>query len=215
MSEVSFGPLRVQYDDRVLAPREWTRQQSLWAAELLPELPPGPVLELCAGVGHIGLLTAVVCPRPTVMVDVSPHACRHAVANVGRAGLSASIEVRCSRAEEALAAGERFALAIVDPPWVRHDRVSAYPDDPRTAIDGGSDGLAVARMCLVLLTEHLLPKGAVLLQLGSLPQAAQLSEWLERTHGMVLVVHEVRCFPGRGVLVLLRRDRSSPPTNST
>ena len=43
---IDFGGLRIAFDQRVLRPRAWTENQSLWAAELLPSLPPGTVLEL-------------------------------------------------------------------------------------------------------------------------------------------------------------------------
>ena len=66
---VDFGGLRIEYDARVLAPRAWTAAQSRWAAELIRTAPPGPVLELCAGAGHIGLLAVTLAPRPLVCVD--------------------------------------------------------------------------------------------------------------------------------------------------
>ncbi|MBI2244007.1 MAG: methyltransferase, partial [Nocardioides sp.] len=53
---MGFGPLRITFDGRVLRPRPWTAAQSEWAAEILADAPAGPVLELCAGAGQIGLL---------------------------------------------------------------------------------------------------------------------------------------------------------------
>src|SRR5436189_110702 len=50
------GGLVFLHDERVLSPRPWTEAQSAWARELLEVVPDGPVLELCSGVGHIGLL---------------------------------------------------------------------------------------------------------------------------------------------------------------
>ena len=38
------GRLEIQWDPRVLEPRPWVAEQSRWAALLLTELPPGPVL---------------------------------------------------------------------------------------------------------------------------------------------------------------------------
>src|SRR5689334_1747601 len=74
LREHDFSGLRIQYDDEVLAPRDWTAEQSRWAAELIREAGPGPVLELCAGVGHIGLLAVHLVPRPLVCVDANPVA---------------------------------------------------------------------------------------------------------------------------------------------
>ena len=53
---MTIDELEISYDQRVLEPRPWTAAQSRWASSLFRVLPPGPVLELCAGAGHIGLL---------------------------------------------------------------------------------------------------------------------------------------------------------------
>src|SRR5699024_7867451 len=72
MPELTFGGLTISYDHRVMEPRPWTQGQSSWAAELLAKAPAGPVLELCAGVGHIGLVAVQDTQRDVVMVDFSP-----------------------------------------------------------------------------------------------------------------------------------------------
>ena len=76
IAEIDFGGLSIRYDERVLEPRPWTTSQSRWAAELLRDTPPGPLLELCAGAGHIGLLAVAYQPRDLVMVDISPGGLR-------------------------------------------------------------------------------------------------------------------------------------------
>src|SRR5687768_10930515 len=145
MRSSMFGHLPITFDDRVLAPREWTVTQSIWAAELLRQLPrPASVLELCAGAGQIGLL-ALALSGPTahrlVSVDVNPAACAFARHNAATAGLNHQVDVREGPMEKVLGAEERFALVIADPPWVDRARVPLYPEDPVIAIDGGCDGL--------------------------------------------------------------------------
>src|SRR3954470_22156804 len=71
---MTFGDLPIEYDDRVLEPRAWTALQAEWAADLLEEAPPGPVLELCSGAGHIGLLAVSRQRRRLVCVDDSAAA---------------------------------------------------------------------------------------------------------------------------------------------
>ena len=44
---------------------------------------------------------------------------------------------------------ERFAVVIADPPWVPRADTGRYPEDPVLAIDGGDDGLDLARACWV------------------------------------------------------------------
>jgi len=192
---MAFGPLQITFDGRVLRPRPWTEAQSVWAAEILETAPPGPVLELCAGAGQIGLRAVVGNTRRLVCVDLDPAACEFARENVAAAGLTERVEVRHGAMDDVLHDGERFALVIADPPWVRRDQVERFPEDPRRAIDGGDDGMDLARTCVDVARRHLLPGAALLLQLGSVAQADTLRE-----DG--LEVAELRWFD-RGVLVRL------------
>lgn len=199
---IRFGQLVIAYDQRVLTPRTWTAHQSRWAADLLAQAPPGPVLELCAGAGHIGLLTVATVPRDLVCVDLDPVACGYARSNAAAAGLGDRVEVRHGDLARAVRPDESFALVLADPPYLRPDEVDGYPEDPRLAIEGGADGLAVARQCLSVIRGHLAPGGSALLQLRSTHQAARLRDELATTDELVLT--ETRDY-GRGVVSLLRR----------
>ena len=94
MTLMEFGTLAITFDDRVLRPRKWTAAQSEWAAELMATAPAGPVLELCAGVGHIGLLSVAAADRRLVCVDANPVACDHARANAAAAGMADRVVMR-------------------------------------------------------------------------------------------------------------------------
>lgn len=200
--EFSFAGLDLTTDERLLTPRDWTAAQSEWAADLLRQVPLGPVLELCAGAGHIGLAAVHDTERRLVSVDREEAATACTRANADRMGIGERVEVRRCALEDALASDEHFALVIADPPWVQHGATGEYPEDPPEAIDGGADGLAVARECLEVIDRHLAPDGAALLQLGTREQADLLS--LPST----LVVEEVREY-ARGVLVCLRSAESA------
>jgi release factor glutamine methyltransferase len=195
-----FGDLIIDFDDRVLEPRPWTVAQSRWAAELLRNAPAGPVLELCAGAGHIGLLAVSHEPRPLVCVDVNPVACDYARANAERAGLADLVDVREGDMNQALTPDERFALVIADPPWVPSAQTGRFPQDPLLAIDGGDDGLDLARQCWMVADRHLLRGGHAILQLGTAAQARQLARELRGSSRLRL--RETRPF-ARGVLVAL------------
>lgn len=193
-----FGSIEVAYDDEVLVPRQWTLEQSRWAEALLQDLPDGPVLELCAGAGQIGLVVACETGRSLVQVDVDARACSYARTNAERTGVAA--DVRCGDLAGALADDERFRLVLADPPYIPSDEVEQLPDDPEGAIDGGPDGLDIARTCLAVAARHLLDGGVVLLQLGTREQADLLRADVTG-HG--LEVAEVRAVGDSGVLVLL------------
>jgi len=195
----------VAYDDRVLVPRPWTLAQSAWAAELATEAGPGPLLELCAGVGHIGLAAAVLADRALVQVERDPTAAAYAVANAGRAGWSERVEVRVGLVEGALRPGEGFPLVIADPPYLRTGEASRFPDDPRLAIDGGDDGLFVIRACLTVAGRHLEPGGALLLQVGGPAQADEVESLASEGPAAALHSDEVRVIDDERAILLLRR----------
>lgn len=200
---VGFGPLRITFDGRVLRPRPWTAAQSEWAAEILADAPAGPVLELCAGAGQIGLLAIAASPRRLVCVDLNPVACDYARDNAAAAGLADRVEVREGSMDEVLRDSERFALVIADPPWVRRAEISTFPEDPVLAIDGGPDGMDVAWLCVDTARGHLMRGGSVLLQLGTVEQVDLLRDRL-RDEDDELEISEVR-WGERGVLVRLDR----------
>jgi release factor glutamine methyltransferase len=202
---VTFEGLTIRYDDRVLRPRPWTAAQSRWAASLLRSLPPGPVLELCAGAGQIGLAAVAGTRRRLVLVDADPVATEYARANAAGASLADQVDVRTAELGDALATGEQFALVIADPPWVPRSRVGGFPEDPVTAIDGGPEGLDVARSCVCVVATHLAPRGTALLQLGSAEQATVLTREIT---GSGLRATEVRRYP-RGVVVRLEHEVGS------
>jgi release factor glutamine methyltransferase len=186
----------------VLAPRPWTAAQSRWAAELIRNAPPGPVLELCSGAGHIGLLAVTLAPRPLVCVDVDAAACDFLRRNAARAGVE--VDVREGRMDAVLGEDEEFAVIVADPPWVPTVEVHQFPEDPVTAIDGGDDGLDLVRGCLEIVDRHLAGHGSALLQVGPLGQARQVADLVASYDDLTVVA--VRGYE-RGAL--LRIDRAS------
>ncbi len=208
-SEV-IGGLMFVHDQRVLAPRLWTEAQAAWARDLAAEVPDGPMLELCCGVGHIGLLTLLGNTRSLVMIDASEVACEFAQRNAQKAGLADRVEVRVARIETWVGE-EAFPLVIADPPWVPSSKVARFPHDPMTAIDGGEDGLGPTRACLALIGRVLHEAGRSVLQVGTRAQVDQAREWLRAHPGLRLETGDIRAFGDRGVLMLLRR----PAADST
>ena len=183
---VDYAGLAIAYDARVLEPRPWTSMQSRWAAELLAEHAGSrhddgavPLLELCCGAGHIGLLAATLASCRWVAVDVDATACAYTASNADAAGAGERVDVRHARLEEALGDDERFAVVVADPPWVRRDRIGDFPEDPVLAIDGGADGLDVARAIIAVCADHVVRGGSVLLQLGHASQVESLRDELE------------------------------------
>lgn len=202
----TFGPITVEYDARVLTPRPWTLAQSVWAAELTRILPvDAPLLELCAGAGHIGLAAAVLADRALVQVELDPVAAAYAAANARRAGWGERVEIRVADLQTALRPGELFPLIIADPPYLPSTVTARWPEDPLLAIDGGSDGLDLVRACLAVADEHLTVEGCLLLQVAGAAQAAQVEDGVKSNPLWSLCVREVREIdPERAVLRVTR-----------
>ena len=198
-----FGSLKVTYDPRVLAPRPWTIAQSYWASEAAAWAPPGPILELHCGAGHIGLAAAHLSRRSLVQIDRDAVACELARLNADHAGLGEETEVRLAAIPRGLLDAERFPVIIADPPYVPTSEVARHPDDPVGAIDGGRDGLDEVRCCVELAARHLDEKGLFILQLRTIEQAHEVAAM---SPGLEVV--GTRCIDDLGVLVGLQVDRS-------
>jgi release factor glutamine methyltransferase len=201
----SFGPLAVEYDERVLVPRLWTFLQSSWAADLASTSAPGPILELYAGAGHIGLAAAVLADRDLVQVEADPVAARYARRNAARAGRADRVDVRLASITDALAAAETFPLVVADPPYLPSARVADWPADPVSAIDGGADGLDHIRCCLDVVEQHLAADGYLVLQIAGPAQADQVRAHLAaRGPGALRIVEQREVDDARAVVLLAR-----------
>lgn len=172
---MTFGPLCVTFDEGVLEPRPWTLAQATWAAELVATVPPGTILELCAGAGHIGQAAAALTGRALVQVDVDPHACGLAEANAAANLPGGDVQVRCGDLDDALAPAECFPLVLADPPYLPSSEADDWPEDPPLAVDGGRDGLALPRRCVATAGRHLADGGVVLLQALGRSQVLRLA----------------------------------------
>jgi release factor glutamine methyltransferase len=202
--------LELSWDDRVLQPRPWTRAQARWATELAPELPPGPLLELCCGVGHIGLLAVRDTGRPGVLVDADGVACGHARRNAARAGLASTVRILRHRLDGNAVPHlhGRVPLVLADPPYLPTAEVGAWPPDPLSAIDGGEDGLDLVALVLRTAAAHLLPGGVCLLQVRGPRQAAAVSSRLERAWADIpLAPTAVRAIDADRAIQMLRPRR--------
>jgi methylase of polypeptide subunit release factors len=159
------------------------------------------MLELCSGAGHIGQAAACWSHRAVVQVDIDPAACTLAEANAAANGVADLVEVRCGDLEEVVAADERFPIVLADPPYLPSDDVDDWPDDPELAIDGGDDGLELARAAVRVAAAHVAAGGIVLLQALGGAQVARLADVIAEGK---LVLDEVRSHDDRRAVALLR-----------
>jgi release factor glutamine methyltransferase len=164
-----FRGLRLGVSPAALVPRPETEVLVEWALELLPAPAAGVrrlAVDLGTGSGCIACALAVERPDLDVIAtDLSPEAARVAAANAAALGLARRVRVVVSDLFAALAPAGAD-LVVANPPYLPSALLSSlapevHAGDPRLALDGGPDGLAVTRR-LVMQARHWLPAGAIL-----------------------------------------------------
>ena len=129
------------------------------------------VLDLGTGTGC--LLLAVLAERPRafgVGVDLVPGAAALAASNAARNGLADRAAFLAGDWAASLSA--RFDLVLSNPPYIESAAIAGLmPEvarhEPRSALDGGADGLAAYRHLAAILPGLLAPGGAAVLELGA------------------------------------------------
>lgn len=181
----AFRHVTVRVSAAAMVPRPETESLAGWALELLPP-PPRRPLVIDAGTGGGCIACAVAFERPdaeVIALDVSPRAAALARDNVATLGLATRVTVDVSDLFATLGVMQADVI-VSNPPYLASGlidtlapEVSRY--DPRLALDGGPDGLAVIRRLVREAPERLVPGGALVLETaggGQLPPVVALLE---------------------------------------
>jgi release factor glutamine methyltransferase len=178
LGTVEFHGRTFLCDPRALIPRHETEH----LVELLLALPskPSPILDAGAGSGVIALTLAAEWPGAAVdAIDISPEALALAAENAARLGLAGRVRFLLSDLFSAVP--DRYALIVANLPYIPAGDLATLSRevlrDPLSALDGGPDGVAIIRTFLDQARSHLLPGGAVALEIGA-GQAEMLMEHL-------------------------------------
>lgn len=172
-------PLRVTRD--VLTPRPESETLVSVALEFLAARDGEVrVLDLGTGSGAIALAIAHAREKARLLAtDVSGEALSVARANAQELGL---LE-RVAFAEGPLfepARGQRFDLLVSNPPYLaEHEAQTLAPElahEPAVALFGGPDGYAVLRPLVAQAEQHLLPGGALAVEVAP-AQAETIADW--------------------------------------
>lgn len=132
---------------------------------------PRRVLDVCTGSGVLAITLAKELPGATVVAtDVSPAAAEMARRNAEHNKVADRVEVRVGDLLAPLAAGERFDVVVANPPYIPTATIATLDREvqrePRLALDGGPDGLALMRRLLAALPAHLAPGALVAVEHG-------------------------------------------------
>jgi release factor glutamine methyltransferase len=181
-------------DRRVLVPRPETELLVELAIEWArPIRRPLILTDVGTGSGCVAVSLATHLPHVTIhALDASADALVVARANVARHALQDRVLLWQSDFLEQLP--QQVDAIVANLPYVRSAELGALQPEvrdyePRTALDGGPDGLAPIRRLLTQAVHHLRPGGAIFLEIGA--GQGRATSQLAR-----------QCFPGSRVDVL-------------
>ncbi len=169
VGERDFAGHTFQVDARVLVPRPETELVVEAALAALSEA--GRALDLCTGSGAIGISLALARPGAQVTAtDVSADALAVARENAARLGAAVTfLEGDLYAALSPAAFDLQFEVIVSNPPYVpRGELDTLSPEvrrEPRLALDGGDDGLAISRRIVAEAPLHLRPGGVLVLEM--------------------------------------------------
>jgi len=173
-----FRGVRVRLTNAVLVPRPETEMLVEWALALLPEPGDRRLLAIDVGTGSGCIACALACERPdldVIAVDVSPAAAAVARDNARALGVEARVRVVAADLLECVH-GRRADLIVSNPPYLPTATVpelepEVRAHEPRLALDGGPDGLALIRRIAATARRCLKPSGALALETAGDAQA--------------------------------------------
>jgi release factor glutamine methyltransferase len=204
-----FHGHRLSVDARVLVPRPETELLAEAALAALPE--GGAALDLCTGSGALAVALALGRPGARVTaVELSPEALEVARANA--AALGAAVAFLQGDLYAPLPPGARFDVVVSNPPYVPTGELERLPREvrrePRLALDGGPDGLAVLRRVVAGAPAVLAPGGTLALEMHESHEAALPTLCLEAGFAAAEARRDLAGLPR---LVVARMAGAAPP----
>ncbi len=132
------------------------------------------IIDLGTGSGAIAIALARELPGAKIVaVDLSLPALHVARENAKRNQVEEQLYFVQSDIYTGIpGASEKFSLVVSNPPYVSHAEFNQLPREirdyePRSALDGGPDGLAAVRRLIMAVPEVLRPGGGLLLEMGA------------------------------------------------
>jgi release factor glutamine methyltransferase len=173
LGETEFMGLALKVNNHVLIPRPETELLAEKAVETLRALPAGPVqvLDIGTGSGNIAIALAHFAPDAHVRaIDVSEEALAVAAENAERHGLK-NISLQKMDLFSEVPGDRHFGLIVSNPPYVSLDEFQQLQPEirefePRGATTDDADGFRFIRRISEMAGLHLVPGGALIMELG-------------------------------------------------
>jgi release factor glutamine methyltransferase len=173
IGEREFWGLKFRLNPSTLDPRPETEMLVADAISFAETKPRPQLVDLGTGSGAIAIAIADGLPKARlVATDVAPEALSQAKANAERHKVADRIDFRLSNWWQAVPHTETFDVIVSNPPYIATEAIAGLqPEvrlfDPKSALDGGFDGLDAYRAIASQALRRLNPGGVVLLEIGS------------------------------------------------
>lgn len=194
-NEAWFANMPFFVDERVLIPRSPVAELLEKGCEpWLSRDSVEDVLDMCTGSGCIGIAAAAYFPNALVdAVDICQDALDVANINVAKHHMEGQVHVFQSDLFENIPPKKRYDLIISNPPYVDAEDMANLPPEyrhePAKALEAGEDGLDLVLRILQDASDHIKPRGVLIVEVGNSAHALQklLPEvpfvWLDFEHG--------------------------------
>jgi release factor glutamine methyltransferase len=171
---ISFCGFEIAVNRNVLVPRPETELLAELGWQFLSTFNPQPstALDFGTGSGCIAIALAAKCPAAKIIAtDISADVFALAKENTARNNVVERIEFLQGDGFSALPKDERFDLIVSNPPYIPSAEIETLqPEvrdyDPRSALDGGVDGLDFYRKISMEAKLFLKPDGKIMLEFG-------------------------------------------------
>jgi release factor glutamine methyltransferase len=166
-----FFKLDFEVTPDVLIPRPETELIVEIALELLKDAPVQFIADIGTGSGCVALsLLHELRDARAIATDISPGALRVARRNAEQHGVGDRLVLIESDCFSALDSRNPFSLVASNPPYIRKDEMETLQREvrcePRTALEGGPDGLDIVRRLLREAAPFLRPGGHFVFEIG-------------------------------------------------
>lgn len=193
LNEAWIGEHRFFVDRRAIVPRSFIGELLVDGIDAWLPRAPRRALDLCAGSGCLGILVAHRYRRCRVdLAELSPEALDVAARNIALHRVGRRVRAWRSDLYAGLPRGA-YDLIVANPPYVNDAAMrklpAEYRREPRLALAGGADGLALVRRILEGAPARLAAHGVLVCEIGHNRRALERAyprtpfTWIETSAG--------------------------------
>jgi release factor glutamine methyltransferase len=182
-----FFSLSFKVTRDVLIPRPDTETLVMEVLDAVKGRSSPRILDLCTGSGCVAIAVARNCKDAQVTAtDISPAVIAVAEENAERLKVADRVECLQSDLFDAIPERLKFDVIASNPPYVPSAEIDQLDPEvslhePRSALDGGADGLSILRRIIDEAPARMAPGGLLMLEFT--PEQATVLESLMSEHG--------------------------------